>query len=43
MHGDEVVGRELLINLIRYLCKNYATSSSVRTLVDEVDLYIMPT
>lgn len=42
MHGDEVVGRELLLNLIRYLCHNYDTDSGVRHMVDSVDLYIMP-
>jgi carboxypeptidase D len=42
MHGDEVVGRELLINLIRYLCVNYDTDPAVRDLVDDVDLWIMP-
>ena len=42
MHGDEVVGRELLINLIRYLCDNYDTSEAVRSLVNDVDLWIMP-
>lgn len=43
MHGDEVVGRELLLNLIRLICTTYDTNESIRRLVDEVDLYIMPT
>lgn len=42
MHGDEVVGRELLINLIRYLCVSYDTDPAVRDLVDDIDLWIMP-
>lgn len=42
MHGDEVVGRELLINLIRYLCVNYDSDVAVRDIVDNVDLWVMP-
>jgi carboxypeptidase D len=43
MHGDETVGRYVLVQLIRYLCNNYETESDVRDLVDNTDLYIVPT
>jgi len=43
MHGDETVGRYVLVQLIRYLCNHYADEADVRELVDSVDLYIVPT
>ena len=42
MHGDEVLGRTLMVNLIELLCLGYAQDSAVADLVDSVDFYIMP-
>ncbi|XP_041656368.1 carboxypeptidase D isoform X2 [Cheilinus undulatus] len=42
MHGNEVVGRELMLNLIEYLCRNYGTNQEVTTLVDNTRIHIMP-
>ncbi|XP_033111584.1 carboxypeptidase D-like [Anneissia japonica] len=42
MHGNEVVGRQILIYLIEYLCKNYETDNRVKKLVDETNIYILP-
>ena len=42
MHGDEVVGRELSLELIQYLVDNYQSSARVQTLIDNGDLFIMP-
>lgn len=43
MHGDETVGREMLINLIAYICKQYeAGDQRIKKLVDSTRIYILP-
>ncbi|XP_068173763.1 carboxypeptidase D [Antennarius striatus] len=42
MHGNEVVGRELMLNLIEYLCRNYGTDPEVTKLVNDTRIHIMP-
>ena len=42
MHGNEVVGRQLLIYLIEYLVNNYPTDKRVEQLLNTVDIFIMP-
>lgn len=42
MHGDEIVGRELMILLAKELLENYGKDSNVTNLVDHLQIYIMP-
>jgi subtilisin-like proprotein convertase family protein len=42
MHGDEVVGKELVISLIQYLTENYGVDPRVTDLVDDTEIWIMP-
>lgn len=43
MHGDETVGRQLLIYLAQYLLGNYERISDIGQLVNSTDIYLMPT
>eukprot|EP00298_Acanthocystis_sp_HF-20_P013680 c20467_g1_i2.p1 GENE.c20467_g1_i2~~c20467_g1_i2.p1 ORF type:complete len:475 (+),score=159.19 c20467_g1_i2:37-1461(+) len=43
MHGDETIGREVLIHLIQDICDNYGVDEYITTLVNETDIYIIPT
>jgi carboxypeptidase D len=42
MHGDEVVGRELMLYLSRYLAENYAGDTRIRNLLDHSRVRIIP-
>lgn len=42
LHGNEAVGRELLLQLAYYLLYNYETSERVKNIVDSVDIHLMP-
>ncbi|XP_046386124.1 carboxypeptidase D [Ischnura elegans] len=46
MHGNEVVGREMLLLLAKYLCENYKTSGAdgnrATYLVDSIRIHFMP-
>ena len=43
MHGDETVGRQMLIYLAHYLVQEYDRNPRVRRLLDTTEIYIMPT
>ena len=43
MHGDEIVGRELLIQLMHFLCDNYGKADLITRLVDNTRIHIAPT
>ncbi|XP_026313538.1 carboxypeptidase D isoform X2 [Hyposmocoma kahamanoa] len=42
MHGDEAIGRELVILLSQYLLLNYGKNDRVTKLVNETDIFLMP-
>jgi carboxypeptidase D len=42
MHGDETVGREMMVYLVRKLVNDYRTDARVSTLVNNSQIYIMP-
>lgn len=42
MHGDEAVGRELLIIFGQYLLDQYGKNDRITRLVNETDIYLMP-
>lgn len=42
MHGDESVGRELVIYLARYLLLNYGKDDRITKLVNTTDIHLMP-
>ena len=43
MHGDETVGRQLIIFLAHFLLHQYYRSEKVRFLVDNTEIYLVPT
>lgn len=42
MHGDEIVGRELMVLLIKDLVSNYGKDQYITQLLDTTQIYIMP-
>lgn len=42
MHGNEVVGREMLLLLLRYLCENYGTDARATRIMETVRLHVLP-
>ena len=42
MHGDEVVGREMMLRLISELTSQYGTNSEITDMIDHSQIFIIP-
>lgn len=42
MHGNEVIGRQVLIYFIAYLLENYGRDERITKLINNTDIFIMP-
>lgn len=42
MHGNEVVGREMLLLLAQYLCQNYGYDDRVTRIVNSTRIHLLP-
>lgn len=42
MHGDESIGRQLVIYLAQYLLSNYGKDDRITKLVNSTDIHLMP-
>ena len=42
MHGDESVGREMIIALAQYLATNYDTDQRVQRILDNTEIHLVP-
>lgn len=42
MHGNEVVGREILLLLVKYMCENYGTDERITKLLNTTRIHILP-
>ena len=42
MHGNEVVGREMILKLIADFCNEYDHSQRIRSLIDNTRIFLMP-
>lgn len=42
IHGNEAVGKELLLHLVQYLASSYSTDSYIKWLLDNTRIHLLP-
>ncbi|KAF0989165.1 hypothetical protein HZS_923 [Henneguya salminicola] len=42
MHGNEAVGRVMMLELIQYLCQNYQTNQKIKDIIMQTRIHILP-
>lgn len=42
MHGNEVVGREILLLFAKFLCENYLIDEQVTRIVNTTRIHLLP-
>ena len=42
IHGDETVGRQLILYLAQYLLHNYGKDPRITKLMDDTEIFLMP-
>lgn len=42
IHGNEAVGKELLLHLVQYLVTSYATDPYIKWLLDNTRIHLLP-
>lgn len=42
IHGNEAVGKELLLHLVQYLVSSYSTDSYIKWLLDNTRIHLLP-
>ena len=42
MHGNEIANRDVLVRFVRYLLENYESNSEVAELINNTEIWIMP-
>ena len=42
IHGDETVGRQLILYLAQYLLHNYGADPRITKLMDDTEIFLMP-
>ena len=42
LHGDDVIGREMLLKLVKYMLENYETDTDINHILNNYEVHIVP-